>query len=163
MKRGAFFDRAREVWVCVLRFLAGNTFSLLQISILRPDLSNLQKAKNHLNQPEIKFSLNRMFSFIPQSFLFLILIFFTIKTENGKKNNKTLVSSQKEMYYFYFIYFSSAYQQKTQLFVPFFSTFCLPCSNSLTFKELCKIVLDPADGGDCVSVWLKDYCTFGKE
>lgn len=56
------------------------------------------------------------------------------------------------MYYFYFIYFSSAYQQKTQLFVPFFSTSCLPCSNSLTLKELCKIVLDPADGGDCVSV-----------
>lgn len=69
-----------------------------------------------------------------------------------EKKNKTLVSSQKEMYYFYFIYFSSAYQQKTQLFVPLFSTSCLPCSNILTLKELCKIVLDPVDGGDCVSV-----------
>lgn len=68
------------------------------------------------------------------------------------KKKKSQKKSQKEMYYFYFIYFSSAYQQKTQLFVPFFSTSCLPCSNSLTLKELCKIVLDPADGGDCVSV-----------
>lgn len=111
-----FLTELEKYGFCVLRFLAGNTFSLLQISILRPDLTNLQKAKNHPKQPEIKFSLNRMFSFIPQSSLFLILIFFTIKIENEKK----IVSSQKEMYYFYFIYFSSAYQQKTQLFVPFF-------------------------------------------
>lgn len=109
MKRGAFFDRARKVWVCVLRFLAGNTFSLLQISILRPDLSNLQKAKNHPKQPEIKFSLNRMFSFIPQSFLFLILIFFTIKTENGKKKNQqnfSLKSKRDVLFLLHLFFFS---------------------------------------------------------
>lgn len=76
-RRGSNLQQRQRNLFCVFGFWQ-EKHSFLQISIPRRDLSSLQKAKNHPEQPEIRFDLNKMLSFIPQStFCCLFLFFFS--------------------------------------------------------------------------------------
>lgn len=150
-RRGSNLQQRQRNLFCVFGFWQ-EKHSFLQISIPRRDLSSLQKAKNHPEQPEIRFDLNKMLSFIPQStFCCLFLFFFSnfnfLTAYAGEKKKD---SSQKEMQYFYFIYFSSVLQQKTQLLVHFSLLHaCLTVTTSPS-KNLVGLLPLPVDGGDCV-------------